>query len=123
MKKHVFILGLGVFLLFVDSYNAIAQGPSTKYNENQKESDDVKFTVKTNIMSVVASELPLSFEYKFIKNLGVEAGIGLILPYYVNLEFFSVFKINKLDDFVFFTKCYRNTILSSSVFLLNEYGC
>ena len=122
MKKYVFILGLGVFLLFANSCDAIAQVHPTKYNETQKESDDVKFAVKTNIMSIGSCELPVSFEYKFIKRMDVEAGAEFILPDYTCLDFFSISKINKLDNFVSFTKCCRNTILSSIRFLINEYG-
>ena len=102
MKKHVFIWGIGFFLLFLNSYNAIAQGPPTKYDESKKETDEVKFAVKTNVMSIISGELPVTFEYKFIKKMGMEAGAGLILPYYVNLDLFSIFTRKHHDDFVSF---------------------
>jgi len=118
MRKQIFFIGLGIFFLFISNYNTIAQTPPTKYNENQKESDEVKFAVKTNIMSIVSGELPLSFEYKFVKYFGVEAGVGLLLPYYVNLDLFSFSKRNRPDDFVHFT---NKKLGYSLLFALNVY--
>ena len=118
MKKYVFIFCLGFFLLFSNSYNAMAQAPPTKYDESEKDVDEVKFAVKTNIMSIIAGELPASFEYKFIKFMGVEAGAGLILPYYVNLDLFSLMRRKMDEDFVPFTNKKLGYSLS---FTLNIY--
>jgi len=118
MKVRVFLIGLSVFLLLGSNYNAVAQGPPTKYDEAEKDVDEVKFAVKTNIMSIIAGEFPASFEYKFVKFMGVEAGAGLILPYYVNLDFFSLMRRKMDEDFVPFTNKKLGYSLS---FTLNIY--
>jgi hypothetical protein len=89
MRKSFYVIGLFWFSVVLGSSSVYAQGPPTKYDEKSKDASDVKFALKLNATSLISGELPLSFEYRFIERLGVEAGAGLILPYYVNFEFLN----------------------------------
>lgn len=117
MKKRNFYV-VGLFLVFIANLHVVhAQGPPTRYDD-KKEAADVKFAIKANVFSLISGELPLSFEYKFIKHLGVEVGAGIILPYYVNLEFFNRTLGFDKDNHVKFTNKKAGYSLS---FSLNLY--
>ena len=117
MKKGVFTIGLIVVFSVFNLNSSYAQAPPTRYDSKDKDPDEIKFAVKTNVVSLISGEFPISFEYKFSKYVGVEAGAGLILPYHVNLELTNmVFKVDNANYEPFTNKKMGYSLLFSSNF-------
>ncbi|MDR1878725.1 MAG: hypothetical protein LBQ64_04090 [Bacteroidales bacterium] len=119
MKKYFLVIGL-FFVLTMGKLNIVfaqQDEPPVSNNPDRKSIGSAKNIVKTDIISIISGELPVSWEHKFSKQIGIEAGAGVLLPYYVNMNIMQ-WMLSKHNTFPAFT----NTKMGFSALFAFNYS-
>ncbi len=85
MKKLIPLIAL-LLLFILPSTRAMAQADSTvdlSYYFEDGGISESRHVFKLNIFTIYYGELPLHYEYVVSESFSVEAGVGLLLPYFV----------------------------------------
>ncbi|MBC7451254.1 MAG: hypothetical protein H7259_07170 [Cytophagales bacterium] len=81
-KKFVFI----ILLLIFSGKKALAQKDTIKdisYYLDDGGISTNRDIIKVNIPSIITGDLPFFYERVLSRSIGIEAGVGILLPYYV----------------------------------------
>ncbi|MDR1793323.1 MAG: hypothetical protein LBR36_07795 [Bacteroidales bacterium] len=70
--------------------------PRTAYGEPQGH-----HIIKLDVTNLIEDDLSAIYEYQFKKVAGLEAGMGILLPYYVNINFWDAFAKLRNPNFSF----------------------
>ncbi len=104
MKKYFFTCFL-IFFIFCLQASAQQDSVSLFYQKTKKNTTLINASniLSTDVISIIGGEFPVLWDHKFSKYFETELGLGLILPYYVNLNPFSDVWLSDDDEKVPFS--------------------